>query len=410
LKIIFFNRLKSQPYYLQSLALFACLGIFYLLLKVISFQNENGFVFRMIWLAGKIWASGQDPYGPLFLQEYEASGSGPEGLWYYPPNWYPIAVPFSYLRLSVANSLWRAITFLLLMAATHLIARALADISKQPYAVIFTGGLGFVCFMQAAAVIMYNGQTSIIVFFGFAALIFGLLKRRVRWVIAGLVFLALKPQIGIVAFAGVAALPSYRRAILFAGGVCILATTPVLLTGSYRAAIEGFLANLARYSSQSANDPNNFIGLTHIYVYVFSKPINSINLIIAAAIIAFAIFYFSSLNGAEKAESTKSEIAVLAFFIAAMFFLLPLHSYDIVVLTILLMVTLAIPLDGRWLVAIGLAICIRPGNLSGALGLTNPASSQFPESLIISIALCFVLSGALWGVFDLQRRKALPQE
>ena len=182
----FICTLKSQRASQWLPVLFACLGILYLLPKLFSSQDEEGFVFRMIWMAGKLWTSGQDPYGPLFVTQYESSGLGPLGQhWNYPLYWYPIAVSLGHLPLPVAAGLWKAINFMLLIAATHLTARALADCSKQQYASIFASGLAFVCFMQAVAVSFYNGQTSIIAYFGLAAFIFGLLKRRGDWVSVG---------------------------------------------------------------------------------------------------------------------------------------------------------------------------------------------------------------------------------
>jgi hypothetical protein len=404
------DRLKTRPYFQLLLAIVACLGILYLLPKVISFQDESGFVFRIIWVAGKLWAAGQDPYGPSFLQELRASGPVPDALWYYPPYWYPIAVPLSYLPLSLAAGAWKAINFLLLIAASHLVARAVADISKQTYAGIFGGGLAFVCFMQAVATTIYVGQTSIIVYFGFAALIFGLLKRCGQSIVIGLVFLALKPHFGIVAFAAVAALPRYRWTLFLAGGLCILATAPFLFTGNYLATLREFVVNVTMYSGQPENDMNDKTGVAQILAYLFSAQVGSGILVIASSIISSVIFYFSSLNSTPRAENARLEVAFLALFIAAIFFVLPLGSYDIVVLAILFMMILAVSFTARWLVALGLVLCIRAGNLSSALGFVNPASQRTPDCLLISVALCLILVGVSWNLFESlqQRRRCVP--
>jgi hypothetical protein len=90
-------------------------------------------------------------------------------------------------------------------------------------------------------------------------------------------------------------------------------------------------------------------------------------------------------------------VAYLALFVASTLFLLPLHSYDLVPLAILLMMVLAIPLPGRWLIALGLVLSIRVGNLSGALGIAHPASTIFPESLLASAGLFVILLGTMWA-------------
>ncbi len=310
--------------------------------------------------------------------------------------------------MPVAAALWKAIDLVLLVAATHLVARALADISERSYAGIFAIGLGVVCFMQAVAVTIFNGQTSIIVYFGLSALIYGLLKRREHWVSVGLICLALKPQIGIVAFAAIAALPRYRWATLFAGGVCILAMVPIMITGDLRGVIHGFFQNIAEYSGrETANNPFNGIGLRHLLIYVYSSPASRAALIVLSSVTAFVIFYFSTFNDAPKKENVNVEISSLALFIAALFFITPLQSYDVVALVILLMMIWTFRLPGRWIVAVGLALCIRAGNLSAVSGIANPESHQFPESLLVSLSLCIILSGALWAVLaDTAARKS----
>ena len=118
--------------------------------------------------------------------------------------------------------------------------------------------------MYATAVTVWSGQTSILVYFGLSALLYGLLKLRWSMVIVGLVFLALKPQFGLLAFVAVAAIPYFRWAVLPAGAICILASFAIAITADYRASIEGFIANLARHSEHAANTPPHLTGAIHI--------------------------------------------------------------------------------------------------------------------------------------------------
>src|SRR5262249_10938500 len=140
---------------------------------------------------------------------------------------------------------WKVLNLALLIGATHLIARALADVTRQRYISIFLVGIGFGCLMRATPMTIWGGQTSILVYFGLSALFFGFLKERAALVIIGLVFLALKPQIGIIGFAAVAALDRYRWTIVPAAGVCLVASAPILVAGGYLASVRGFLSNLA---------------------------------------------------------------------------------------------------------------------------------------------------------------------
>ena len=154
--------------------------------------------------------------------------------------------------------------FFLLIVSTHLVARVLADVTRNKYLPIFVGGIAFVSFMYATAVTAWSGQSSILVYFGLSALVFGLLKARTSMVIVGLVFLALKPQIGLLAFVAVAALRRYRWAVFPAGVVCLLGTAAVAFTADLLPSIEGFLINLTRHSQHAANTPPHLTGVIYI--------------------------------------------------------------------------------------------------------------------------------------------------
>jgi hypothetical protein len=364
-----FRDLREQTQ-LAILALFACLGILYLVPKMLPILNigpHDHFDFGGLWLAGKIWASGQNPYdGPLFEKEYidflnllvvpPPSNGVRELLMLYPPYWYPLLVPFGFLSFKIAISIWKVINFSLLIGATHLIARALADAACQKYMPIFLVGIGFVCFMQATAISLWSGQTSILVYFGLSAMIFGLLKARPLVLIIGLVFLALKPNIGVVAFAAVAALHRYRWTILPAAAVCLLASAPIAFTGGYRASIEGFLANLALQPRTVSYTPNGINGLIRISDYLFSSSNASLGtpiVILAAIVCVVVVFHNSSFNKAPEIDSAQNKVASLALLVTIIFFFVPLHSYDLVSLAALLMIV-AIPFAGRWLIALGL--------------------------------------------------------
>jgi len=151
-KLVSSRKFSLQKGGLIPLFPFATLGAVYLLHKVITLEGNEAFVLRMVWIAGKLWSVGENPYASNFIAEYRNSGAGPVGVWNYPPYWYPIAIAISRLSLPAAAALWKATDIALLVAATHLVARALADVAHRNYASIFAVGFGFVCFMQATAV------------------------------------------------------------------------------------------------------------------------------------------------------------------------------------------------------------------------------------------------------------------
>src|SRR5690349_20664197 len=92
---------------LWLLALWACLGLVYLSPKLLSALNvgpQDYFDFEQIWLAGKLWVSGQNPYLPPVIPvvPYDGSSALTASTWFYPPYWYPLIVPFGLLPFKIA--------------------------------------------------------------------------------------------------------------------------------------------------------------------------------------------------------------------------------------------------------------------------------------------------------------------
>lgn len=110
-------------------------------------------------------------------------------------------------------------------------------------------------------------------------------------------------------------------------------------------------------------------------------------------------FYNSSFNKAPKIYNAQNQVASLALFVTITFFFVPLHSYDLVSLAALLMMIVAIPFAGRWLIALGLLICFRHLNLLQALGFVNSRALTFPESYLVSAGLFLLVVGAARAIF-----------
>ena len=150
--------------------------------------------------------------------------------------------------------------------------------------------------MQATAITVYIGQTSILIYFGFSAIIFGILKERPAILIVGLVFVALKPQIGVVAIAAVAALRRHRWTLLPTAAIGLVSIAPIIVGGDFRATTEGFFSSLTRYNLAGSNSPGDLTGLINILDYLSSSSIHPFILTVisglAAIIPGFAAVHF----------------------------------------------------------------------------------------------------------------------
>ncbi|MGA7748715.1 MAG: glycosyltransferase family 87 protein [Gallionella sp.] len=342
-------------------------------------QADDALDFHVIWIAGKLWLAGQNPYGNEFATQYSALFVPHHTLWVYPPYWFPITTALALLPFPAALILWKTINLALLVAATHLTARAFAD--EHKYWPVFLLGLSYACLMQSTAGALSIGQTSILVYFGLAAMVFGLLKDQPAFLILGLIVLALKPNFGLVAFAATASLSRYRWTIIPAGLVCVLGAVPILIGGHIVAEMGGFLSNLASYSVEfGANTPSNMTGIVHLLTLHHPVALTAV-----CAGLAAALFYSKPLNA-----------QTISLFVASIFFIVQLHAYDAVAIVIVLMALISAPVTiTGWLVAAGLLICFRPGNLASVTHIMSPSISDYSGNLLLSLGFLVILAGTV---------------
>src|SRR4029077_12236330 len=113
-------------------------------------------------------------------------------------------------------------------------------------------------------------------------------------------------------------------------------------------------------------------------------------------------FHLSPFNEQSRTSDVQTSIATLILFIALSLFIVPLHHYDMVALAAVFMLTIAVPLDGRWLTGFGLFLCYRPDFIWRALGVRNP--EEIILSHLISPGLLLILIGAAWSWWSARAR------
>jgi Glycosyltransferase family 87 len=374
----------------------------------------NGYDFRAPWIAGRLWASGQNPYGEAFTSEYLAAfgAIGPADFFNYPSYWFPIAVPLSFLPFRTAYILWQLLNFVLLLAATALTSHILTKKKPIHFWTTFLVGLSFATLMQSTVWAFLAGQTSILLYFGLAAIFYGLYEKNQQVLMSGLIAVALKPNIGAVLYLLIATMPEWRKTLAVAICVLVLAAMPAVIhdpSGN----LFGFLANLDRYygfqlppdASRDiaasewiriqdgnwvefiANAPTTMIGLFH-FTDALPRGLTSKALIAAAAIVSVIVY---RRGGPDELRFARITLVILLF--------VPLHIYDMVMLMIpaLFLWSRGIT-DPRMLPALaGLLICLRPGNIAKVLDIMPGSITQQYGTLPATIGLLLVAIPFLIG-------------
>ncbi len=401
---------RNDPLRLAFAWAIAIAGVLYLGMKLHfvfhpSFAAGDGYDYRTLWIAGNLWASGQNPYGVAFRPEYLAhfDAIGPGDFFNYPPCWYPILVLLS--RLSFAHSLmvWQLVNVVLLVAAVGLTASIFGKGNRELVRTSFLVGLGSVAIMQPTVWVIQDGQTSIMLYLGLATIFYGISNKKHWAVLTGLLITGLKPNIGVITFLLIAMMPEWRRTLAAAVGVLVIASTPALLHHPGEA-LSGFLANLGRYHGYPLsadtpadvlanpwthlrgnwvevlpNAPSQMVGLYHFTEWLPAGLASNI-LIIMAAILSVIVYRYSS---SDELRFMRIALVILTF--------VPLHSYD--------MPMLAVPAIFLWtrnwamkspamLIALaGLLLCIRPGNIGVAFNISLDPLGGSDGTLLTSIGL-----------------------
>ena len=197
------------------------------------------------------------------------------------------------------------------------------------------------------------------------------------------------------------ALRQHRWVILPCVAICLLATIPIAAFGNYRGSIEGFLDEFTATADTRCKYSRPFAWARKYFGLCFSK-------LCRVRFTHTSSFRCSGYSACDwkifTDKNLQCQISSLTVIVASALFLIPVHVYDLVSLTVILMLIVAWPLSGRWLMAIGLLLCLRPDIL---LRLPNigPQDLEFAEIRLLSGGLLFVFVGAFWSL-----RKALGSQ
>lgn len=384
------DRLRIGLYWL-SLAVLIVSQI-YLLPKMLS--TQDGLDFRLIWLAGKLWASGISPYSAEFLEAYKATfGDGPNShFWVYPPYWWGISRPLASLPFETALLVWNVVNYALLILGAALVSFFPKERPNAvPYAVRFMSILALLSLVQATPFALALGQTSFLVLGGLALLLVAMEGRNRVLCAIGVALVMLKPNYGLFL---IICLLRYRwcwRPIIAVACAYIVASLLVAAPLGLVDTVSGFLQNLSDYDAPhiSAGQPENLTGLVHL--------LQIMGISIPSSVALGLCLTVSIVTGLVVKSSVDVLLAVAVFSA----FLVPLHTYDLTFCVLLLVVLSLRGTRGILLVSlVPFVFLFRPYNLAALSGVTNPdVMTSFQGSLLASMGLmllCILVSVHLW--------------
>lgn len=395
-----FERLIWSRALLIGLYLLFALGIIYLGIKVFSTTGETGLDFRVIWLAGRMWLDGVNPYGEEFLQYYNVYFGYIPGAhtWVYPPNWAPVAMTLGALPFSIAEYIWRVVNFAAVLGTVLIsfnLVRDRLDARMGRYALL--AGAAFLLFLKATPMVVWLGQTTILVTFGLCLWVYCGKVGKPFFSGLGLFLLLLKPQIAIIPLIVFFVAGLFRKGLVWGVALTIAAAMiPVISIGLMETA-SGFLHNLSLYNAPhlSVNSPVELTGIIHLYDVFFSTKLEAAYLVPFAVSLSVLVgFSWRQKAGDTSLISSVPAHFMLAFLIALIAVIMPLHTYDFVIFGPIALFVFLAKGWGRVLIIAGLFLMFRAGNIADITGFKSSGSLHFPGSLIASVSAIVVLIGA----------------
>jgi hypothetical protein len=378
---------------------YGALGVAYLLAKS-ALNAAPEIDFKYLWFAGRMWLDGRNPYGEEFVVDGAQWFVGTNVLqgWSYPPNWWAISCFHALFSVEAATAIWRSFNAVLVIGGSALLFAAHRRAHPHAPWAVFALLLGFAATLQATAMTLALGQTSIVTFFGLCALSYGVSRGPLRgapWIQAlGLTLLMLKPQVGVIAAAAMLAHPRYWRAVGLAALASLALAAPALLSVGVRETLLGMLRNLSEHDRLSIFSPPETTGVRHL-VHALSGATLPGFVAFAGAALVFALVAFTRSRGRWNGESAA---LLMAAILGPTLFAAPLHSYDMVIAAPLALVLLEPGRNGsRLALGAGLLVLYRATNVAQLTGWVHPDSSVFAGSWLESLAaLAITGAAALW--------------
>ncbi|MFK8015718.1 MAG: glycosyltransferase family 87 protein [Gammaproteobacteria bacterium] len=295
-------------------------------------QWDYAFDFRLLWLAGSTWLHGYSPYMPAFDALYAVHFGGGQASWHvfnYPPYFAVIALPLATLPYAVATSLWLGVNVVCIALSAAILSSGLAARSLGLQIIVHVAIVVFALTSYAGGYSLFYGQTSLLVLLGACLFMHGYVGKSAVPLGVGLVLLSLKPNLGLLPGLLLAssvydfrarqwqtwALWPVLTTLLFA----FVGTGLVIAMAGFDATVPAFAARIAAYSATPPSAAYSLTGMPYLVDTLTgtSMPL-WLSLVLAAAVCIVAV-----------RRATDRAIAVCSV-LAAGFFFLPLHTYDLI--------------------------------------------------------------------------------
>ena len=393
----------AQKMQAAGAALLLALALAYLVLKV--FDGTDTIDFKYIHLAGALWGEGIDPYSAAYAEQGEMRFQGlnrPEYL-FYPPHWWAIATGFAQAPYETAGLLWRIVMAACMIGGCFVLHRTVIHIAGENRPWRTWAMLVFAGAMSATAIALSLGQTSCLLFFGVCLYVHAFVTRRRGLMVLALVIVWLKPNVGLALSLFLVPGLFWWPALIGGALAVVAASLPALLPHGPIEVIRGYLHALSQWEALAPNQPWNITGLRHLAELVTGAVLPGTPLALTASALALGL-------GAllvRRDETARGRAAALIPLIALLLLCVPMHSYDMVLLIVLIALGAVLPGWAGAVLALALLAAFRANNLETLLGLSGTGGMRPPGTTVLSLAVLAIVLVS-WAGLRAPRPRSRP--
>ncbi len=374
--------------------LLLALAMLYLALKI--FDGTDTIDFKYIHLAGALWSEGIDPYSTAYAEQGQIRFEGlnrPEYL-FYPPHWWAIAIGFAQVPYEVAGLLWRALMAACMIGGCLVLHRTVIHIAGESrpwrtWAMLVMAGA-----MSATAIALSLGQTSCLLFLGVCLYVHAVVTRRRGLMVLALAIVMLKPNFGLALSLFLVPGLFWWPALIGGALAVVVASLPALLPHGTPEVIRGYLFALSHWEALPPNVAGSTTGLRHLVHLLTGSTLPGTWFAMTAALFALGLGFLLGAVTRARGGAPRAQAFVLGNLISGLVLIIPLHTYDMMLLIQLIALAAALPRPGQGIFAGLMLLALRPNNLAMALGLTTPEETYFLGTGLMSLIALAMLS--LW--------------
>jgi hypothetical protein len=325
--------------------------------------------FQYVWMAGRVWALGLNPYGSAFIRTSGTIfGAGRElSVWVYPFHWYVPTRIFAAMDTDTALRVWNLVSFAAVGVVIYLLRAVQRRFDPAADRWAFLLGLAFALSFVPVSSTFRLGQPVVFSILGLACILHAMVFRRRALLILGIVLVSLKPQVAIPVLASLMFARHGLRNVAIAGVIAGLFALPAFAAAGFWPQVQGLLHNVSGgYDRLDVNFPIRMIGLPHFMASAAGVDLSmGVSVALATALVMAAM---ALARRVLSPDDPRFALVLTLANVAAITTIVGVHPADLSLVLLCLPFVALMPIGWRLVSLAGYVLLWRFPNVAAAIG------------------------------------------